>query len=72
MDNIIHIERVCTICGERSMFRDLINNCSKKNENLKLKGSLCVLLPLLFSSPSILLGFFSETATQNYSPKWLF
>ena len=65
MDNIIQIERLryAKICGERTLFHDLINNCLGKSENLKLQGSLRVLLLLCFllrsSPPKLLLCLLS-------------
>ena len=46
--------RYAKICGERTLFHDLINNCPRKSENIKRRGSLRVLLLLWFpfrSSP---------------------
>ena len=61
MDKMMLIERLryVKICGERTFFRDLINNSPEKGKNLKPKGSLRVLplLCLLFRSnpPKIIL-----------------
>ena len=56
MHNIIEIEKLrhARICGERTFFRDLKNNCPGKSENLKPQRSMRVLLLLCFlfrSSP---------------------
>ena len=71
MDNIIQIERLrYTICGERTLFHDLINNCPGKSENLKPQGLLRVLLLLCFlfrrSLPKIILESNCFKISQNY------
>ena len=55
MDNIIQIERLryVNICGERTLFHELINNCLGKSENMKPQGSLRVLPLLCFPFRSI-------------------
>ena len=64
MDNIIQIERLryMKICGERTLFHDLINNCPGKSENMKPQGSLCV---LLFFSPTIIFESSCSKISQN-------
>ena len=57
------------ICGERTLFHDLINNCPRKSENIKRRGSLRVLLlnwfPFRSSPPKIILQSSCSKASQN-------
>ena len=51
---------------EKRLFHDLINNCPRKNENLKPKGSLCVLLLPCFLFRSSLPKLFSKVAVLKF------
>ena len=64
MDNIIQIGRLryAKICGERTLFHDLINNCPRKSEKIKRRGSLRVLLLLWFPFRSSPPKLFSKVA----------
>ena len=73
MDNIVQIERLsyAKICGEKRLFYDLINTCPGKRKNLKLQGSLPILL-FLFSfqkqPPRIILETKYSKISQKKTP----
>ena len=68
MDNTIQIEmlRYAIICGKGRLFYDLIINYPVKSGNLKLQGSLCVLLLLCFSFRSNPSKSFSKVAVLKF------